>query len=317
MTRLDSLEQLDGMVRAAPEANEVLQFALKEQSRLAEMIKPDHSMAKLLRSPIAESLAMHEMQISGMWRAMDNLESLNHMSGVGVAQARVEARKVMRITSMDPSIAGALGGSAAESLLSFAKKNSDMQSFIDSMNGPAREAIEAAHATISIPKVDRLFPAQNHIDSMSSFSGPNHIKLPPLPCFPPNPIHETNRTLGVLSEKTEEINLLLNNSTNEARKDGQETRWQNKRSNWFAAINLALLILTAGWTFWVQSSDIKLRDLRASIEDNAETNTKRLLEINRANGIMFNEMKAKILDLENQIKQQKEVGKLLPPESKE
>lgn len=71
------------------------------------------------------------------------------------------------------------------------------------------------------------------------------------------------------------------------------------------------------WTFWEQSSDIKLRDLRASLAESAEANAKQLIELNRVNIIRHDEMKAKILELENQIKQQKGESELPPPESKE
>lgn len=145
---------------------------------------------------------------------------------------------------------------------------------------------------------------------------PTHFEYPP-PYLPPNPIHETNLKLEMLSDNTAHTNQLLSHAAAEARKDGQETRWQGKLTNWLAAFSLVLLVLTSGWTFWEQYSDIKLRDLGASISEISEANAKRLMEINRANGVNHDELKAKILELENQIKQLKEVGELPPSESKE
>lgn len=111
--------------------------------------------------------------------------------------------------------------------------------------------------------------------------------------------------MGYIGESTKllsTLNASILSMASDAAEDGKETRKQNRFMIWLAAGSLLLTALFSAWTYWDQSSDIKLRDLSEILSKNSKANTGLLEEIKRTHDIQQDELKAKILELETKVK---------------
>lgn len=205
--------------------------------------------------------------------------------------------------------------SAVNKLGALAEKANEFQKMAESVNNIFPKVDNSAFSKLA----ESISPARDYMESVSRLSRPSMPEFS-IPHIPPNPIHETNDKLEDLLDHTEQTNQLLHGYIGESTKllstlnasilsmasdaaeDGKETRKQNRFMIWLAAGSLLLTALFSAWTYWDQSSDIKLRDLSEILSKNSEANTGFLEEIKRTNDIQKDELRTKILELETKVK---------------
>lgn len=225
MVKLDSLKNIGGTLRATLEADKLAHLALEGQPHLTNIMEVTQSIEDLLGSPCTKALSMIEAQTSSMQHVLDSIDNLDSLKNLGsAAQAALETQKAMRITPNDLSIAGTLGGSAAESLSMHLIKNPAIAGTKDIFDRMNLSDLEATFAIAGRTIPDSVLAFQKSLDSEPTIYGPTHFELPPLPSFHPNPIHGTNYRLERLSDNSARTNQLLSDASAEEKKYRQETR---------------------------------------------------------------------------------------------